>query len=78
MIANDTGNDIAVVKYEVKRRAMVKGYPCAKNENGEVIYNKLLREPLPMSEANADTVQESLLIDEAFMLASELGIYIAE
>ncbi|MGP1594741.1 MAG: hypothetical protein ACTTH8_05805 [Treponema sp.] len=74
-IANDTGNDFEMVKYVIKQKAMNElGYPTMCGDDGEPVWNTLLHEPFPQSEANCTTVEESLLIEAAYLLAAENGI----
>ncbi len=75
IIAEATGNDFAIVKYEIKRQAMEKmGYPVMKDSLGKEVWNKIRNEPMPQSESNCTTVEESLLIDSAYLLGADLGI----
>ncbi|MGP1529854.1 MAG: hypothetical protein ACTTI3_05880 [Treponema sp.] len=77
IIANSTGNPFDVVKAEVKRKAMNElQYPVQKDELGGVAWNKLLNEPFPQSEAECTTVEESILIEAAYLIAADLGIFI--
>lgn len=73
-IAVETGNDFAVVKREVKRQAIAMGYPIEKDGAGNYVMDILFNEPKPQSEADCTTVEESILIDCAIRMASELGI----
>lgn len=73
-IAAETGNDFAVVKREVKRQALAMGYPIKKDGAGNYVMDLLFNEPVPQSEAECTTVEESILIDCAIRMASELGI----
>lgn len=73
-IAMETGNDFAVVKREVKRQALAMGYPIEKDCAGNYVMDILFDEPKPQSEADCTTVEESILIDCAIRMASELGI----
>ena len=76
-IANTTGNDFAMVKYAIKEKAMYEmNYPSMKDENGEVVWNVLFNRPFPQSEADCNTQEESLLIETAYRLAAEEGIYL--
>lgn len=77
IIANSTGNPFDVVKMEVKRKAMNElHYPVQKDALGDVVWNKLLNEPFPQSEAECTTVEESILIEAAYLIAADLGIFI--
>ncbi|MEL3905115.1 MAG: hypothetical protein P1P63_08420 [Treponemataceae bacterium] len=62
-IAIETGNDFAVVKREVKRQALAMGYPIEKDGAGNYVMDILFNEPVPQSEADCTTVEESILID---------------
>lgn len=76
-IANATGNDPAMVKYAIKEKAMYEmNYPAMKDENGDVVWNILFNRPFPQSEADCNTQEESLLIETAYRLAAEEGIYL--
>ena len=75
---NATGNDFADIKLYVKRKAMRRGLPAKTGNNGEIIYSKVDGEPLPMSEADMDTVQCSWVIEEIQQLAAEEGIILKE
>ena len=77
IIANSTGNPFDVVKTEVKRKAMNElHYPVQKDALGNAAWNKLLNEPFPQSEAECTTVEESILIEAAYLIAADLGIFI--
>ncbi|QEK04173.1 hypothetical protein [Treponema phagedenis] len=79
IIANSTGNAFDVVKYEIKRKAMNElNYPVMKNGWGEVVWNTIYHEPFPQSEADCSTVEASLLIEAAYLLAADLGIFIGD
>ena len=74
-IANDTGNDFEMVKYVIKQKAMNElGYPTMRGDDGEPVWNVLLNEPFPQSEADCTTIEESLLIEAAYLIATENGI----
>lgn len=73
-----TGNDFADIKLYVKRKAMRRGLPAKTDNNGEIIYSKVDGEPLPMSEADMDTVQCSWVIKEIQQLSAEEGIILRE
>ena len=75
---NATGNDFADIKLYVKRKAMRRGLPAKTGNNGEIIYSKVDGEPLPMSEADMDTVQCSWVIEEIQQLSAEEGIILKE
>lgn len=77
-ICEETGNDFGQLKVYVKRRAMSRGLPAMMNERGDIVYSLVDGEPLPMSEADMDTVQCGWCIDECHVLAAELGITLKE
>ena len=77
-LAISTGNDFNVVKAVIKQRALNAGYPVAKTAAGDVKINPLTKNFVPQSEALCTTVEESILIDTAYLIAAELGIYIEE
>jgi hypothetical protein len=64
-ICQVTGDDFDDAKFEIKRRAIKRGYPFTTALNGE---------PIPQSEADCSTVECALLIDEALQIASEYDI----
>ena len=51
-------------------------YPALKDENGDVVWNILFNRPFPQSEADCNTQEENLLIETAYRLAAEEGIYL--
>lgn len=73
-IANYTGDEMEVIKMYCKQRAIKRGYPVKRDNNGDVIISRLTGEPIPESSANCNTVEAGYLIDELIQLASELGI----
>ena len=77
-IAEYTGHEVDEIKMEVKRRAMKRGYPALTDELGNPIHSKLDGRVLPISEADADTTQETYLIDECHALADGLDIRLIE
>lgn len=77
-IANETGNDFADVKLYVKRKAFARGLPFATKANGDIVYSLADGEPMPISEADMDTVQCSWCIEEVCILAQEMGIILRE
>lgn len=69
-IAKETGNDIDDVEYELKRRAIKRGYPYHINKlNGDI---------MPNSMKHINTLEASYLIEELHQLASELEIVLVE
>lgn len=73
-IANETGEEMERIKDYCKKRAIRRGYPVKKDENGDVIISRLDGEPIPESSGKVNTVEASYLIDELIQLASELEI----
>ena len=73
-----TGNDFYDIKLYVKRKAMRRGLPAKTDNNGEIIYSKVDGEPLPISEADMNTIQCSWAIEEIQQLAAEYGIILRE
>lgn len=69
-IAQATGNDIEDVEDYIKDKATARGYPFKVNKiNGAM---------KPESMTKINTVDASLLIDELYKLAAELGITLEE
>jgi len=77
-IAEDTGNDFADLKLFIKRRAFRRGLPYRTRPDGSVVYSLVDEEPLPISEADMSTIECSWCIEEAIILAGELGIILKE
>lgn len=77
-IANETGQDFAAVKLYVKRAAIARGLPLKQKPNGDIVCSIVDGEPVPISEADMDTVQCGWVIDELHILAAELGIVLRE
>ena len=77
-IALETGNDAGDVKLYVKRKAIARGLPLMQRPNGDIVYSLADGEPMPMSEADMDTLQCSWCIEEAHILAAEMGIVLRE
>lgn len=71
---NETGNDFDDVKDEIKRRAIKRGYPCKKDEQGNYILSLKDGQPIPESETKINTVECGYLIDEMSILASEYNV----
>lgn len=63
-----------VIKMYCKQRAIKRGYPVKRDNNGDVIISRLTGEPIPESSANCNTVEAGYLIDELIQLSAELGI----
>ena len=73
-IANYTGEEMERIKTYCKKRAIRRGYPVKRDEQGNVIISPLDGEPIPESSGKINTVEASYLIDELIQLASELSI----
>lgn len=73
-IAECTGEEMERIKDYCKRKAIRRGYPVKKDDNGNIIISKLDGEPIPESSGKVNTVEAGYLIDELQQLASELGI----
>lgn len=69
-IAQATGNDIEDVEDYIKDKATARGYPYK--------VNKISGAMKPESMTKINTVDASLLIDELYKLAAELGITLEE
>jgi len=68
-IAQEIGEDFDVVKMEIKRRAIKRGYPTRTTKFKELI---------PISESEASTVECSYLIDQAHEVADFLNLKLKE
>lgn len=77
-IANSTGQDFEAVKLYVKRAAIARGLPLKLKPDGDVLLSIVDGEPVPISEADMDTIQCGWCIEEAHILAAELGIILRE
>lgn len=77
-ISNETGQPFDDVKMAVKRKAIARGLPLMTKPNGDLVYSLVDGEPLPMSEADMDTIECGYCIDESHILAGELGITLIE
>lgn len=73
-----TGNEVADVNLYLKRRAVRRGYPLQRKPNGDIRLSLADGQPLPQSESEADTVEESYLIAEVHQLAAELDVQLVE
>ena len=69
-VAEATGNDIQDMEDYIKERAIRRGYPYK--------MNPLTGKPKPASMTTIDTVEASMLIEELYQLAAELGINLEE
>ncbi len=69
-VAEATGNDLQDVEDAVKERALKRGYPYK--------MNPLTGKPKPASMRTINTAEASMLIDELYQLAAELGISLEE
>lgn len=77
-IAEDTGNDFNDVKLYIKRRAFRRGLPYKTRPDDSIVYSLADGEPLPISESDMSTIECSWCIEEAIILAGELGIILKE
>jgi hypothetical protein len=77
-IANESGHDFHDVKMYVKMLAIKRGLPLKTNPDGSYVYSLSTGEPMPISEADMDSLQCSWCIEEAHILAGELGIVLQE
>lgn len=68
-ICEETGNDFTAIKQYIKQKAIRQGYGFTTLPNGDV---------LPKSEADVDVLECGYAIDEAHILAGELGISLRE
>ena len=68
-LANETGDYFDDMKMNIKRKAISKGYPSRTNSFGDAV---------PISEADASTVECSYLIDTAHEVASFLNVRLKE
>lgn len=75
-ICRETGNDFTTVKEFIKSQAIAQGYP-QKTFHGRPMYD-LYDRPVGISEADSTTEECALLIEQAHILASELGITLME
>lgn len=68
-IANETGDDFAYLKLEIKKRAIKRGYPFETSKLGDAV---------PLSETEIDTEQAGFLIEEIKEVAAFLNIKLKE
>ena len=68
-IAQEVGEDFDVVKMEIKKRAIKRGYPTRTTKFHDLI---------PISESEASTVDCGHLIDQAHEVADFLGMKLKE
>ena len=68
-LANETGDYFDDMKMNLKRKAISKGYPTRTNSFGDLV---------PISEADASTVECAMLIDTAHEIASFLNVKLKE
>lgn len=73
-IADYTGEEMERIKTYCKKRAMRRGYPPKRDEQGNVIISPLDGEPIPESSGKVNTVEAGYLIEELEQLSAELGI----
>ena len=77
-ISQETGQNFEDVKLYVKRAAIARGLPLKLQPNGEIVYSIVDGQPVPISETDMDTLQCGWCIEEAHILAAELGITLVE
>lgn len=77
-IAKETGQDFDSVKLYAKRQAVTHGLPLKTKKDGSIVYSIADGNPVPISEADMDTIQCGWVIDELHILAAELGIILRE
>ena len=77
-IAQETGQDFDAVKLYLKRQCIARGLPLKLKPNGDIVLSIVDGEPVPISEADMDTMQCGWCIDAAHVLAAELGIVLRE
>lgn len=77
-IAQHTGNTFEDVKLYVKRQAFARGLPMLTRADGSIVLSLVDGQPLPMSETDMDSQQCGWCIDEANVLAGELGLVLEE
>lgn len=77
-IANSTGDDFDRLKLYFKLKAVSRGYPFERDEEGNIRYTKVTREPILKSEADLTTEEAGFLIDAILEEAAELGIKLIE
>ncbi len=77
-ICQDTGNDFADAKLAIKRRAFRRGLRYKVKQNGDIVYSLADGEPLPISETDMSVEECGWCIEEAHILAAELGIILKE
>jgi hypothetical protein len=73
-----TGNEFDDVKLYVKRAAMKHGLRYKTKPNGDIVYSLVDMEPMPISEADMTSEECGWCIEEAHILAAELGIVLIE
>lgn len=75
-ISMETGQPFDDVKKYIKQQAVSMGYPMLERFGRPV--NDMWGHPVGISEADASASECSLLIEQAHMLAAELGIILRE
>lgn len=74
LICKDRGLDFDDLKMYIKRRALKRGYPFLRDENGNIVYSLLDGEPLPLPERYASIEDAILLNEELDQVATEMGV----
>jgi hypothetical protein len=69
-----TGQGIDSIKMYCKQQATERGYPVVRDKLGEILIDIATEKPLPISSSEASTTELNLIIEEAQILAADLGI----
>jgi len=77
-ICAETGNEFNDVKLYIKRQAIKHGLRFATKDSGEIVYSLIDLEPLPISESLMTSEECGWCIEEAHILAADLGIILHE
>ncbi len=74
LICKEKGLDFDDLKMYIKRRALKRGYPFLRDENGNIVYSMIDGEPLPLPERYASVDDAILLNEELNQVAAEIGV----
>jgi len=77
-IANYTGEDFDRIKTYCKLKAVSRGYPFQTDNEGNILYSKITREPLLKSEADISTEEAGYLIDTILEIAADIPLTLIE
>lgn len=77
-ICSETGNEFDDVKLYIKRAAMKRGLRYKTKPNGDIVYSLIDLDPMPISESDMTVEECGWCIEEAHILAAELGIILHE